>query len=88
MLKPFVVCCCLVVYSLGAAVIQDFSTDRPPVSVWKGKALHQSADYVRDGLLIRWDTALSGTCIFGEPWKKTFAVPEFEQANCLVDVWK
>lgn len=86
MLKPFVVCCCLVVYSLGAAVIQDFSTDRPPVSVWKGKALHQSADYVRDGLLIRWDTALSGTCIFGEPWKKTFAVPEFEQANCLVDV--
>lgn len=86
MLKPLIVCCCAVAYSLSAAVIQDFSVDRPPVPVWKGKALRQSAEYVGDGLLVRWDTALNGACIFGEPWKKTFTVPEFEQANCRVDV--
>ena len=69
-----------------AVTLCDFTRERLPVSVWQGKRLEQSATYEDGGLRIRWNTSLSGVCLFGEPWKKTVPLKEFKQAKCHIEL--
>lgn len=70
----------------NAVTLCDFTKKGPPVPVWQGKKFEQSATYRKDGLLVRWNTNLNSSCIFGEPWKKTVPLEKFKQANCCIDL--
>ena len=69
-----------------AVTLCDFIGERLPVPVWQGRKLEQSATYEPGGLRVRWNTARNGTCIFGEPWKKTEPLGEFRKADCHVEL--
>ena len=69
-----------------AVTLCDFIGERLPVPVWQGRTLEQSATYEPGGLRVRWNTARNGTCIFGEPWKKTEPLGEFRKADCHVEL--